>query len=156
YQIGAYAIVFWMPQAIKSLFTLYSNTVVGSLVMIPYLAGLVAVILVSRSSDRTLERRYHAAIPLLVAGLALILLGPTRLPSLSIAVWAFAAMGIYAFLGPFYSLPSDFLAGISAASGLAFVNSIGSLGAILGPSLVGAAASGTGGIYRGLAIAGLA
>jgi hypothetical protein len=43
----------------------------------------------------------------------------------------------------------------AAASGIALVTSIGSLGGLVGPSIVGAAASGPGGIYRGLAIAGV-
>ena len=155
YQISGYAIVFWMPQAVKSLSSLYSNTVVGILVMIPYLAGLIVMILVSRSSDRTLERRYHAAIPLVVGGIALILLGTTNSPRLSIALWTLAGMGYLGFNGPFWSLPNDFLTNAAAASGIAMVTSIGSLGGFVGPSIVGAAASGPGGIYRGLAIAGV-
>ena len=155
YQVGAYAIYFWMPQAVGSLSNVFSNSLIGILVMIPHLAGLVAMVLVSRSSDRSMERRYHASVSLLVGGIALISLGASRSAWLSIAIWAFAAMGNYAFNGPFWSLPSDFLAGISAASGLALVNSIGSLGAFLGPFLVGAAANGPAGIYRGLAVAGV-
>ena len=47
FQIGVYAMYFWMPKAVKSLFSLYSNTGVGILVMIPYLSGLMAMIVVS-------------------------------------------------------------------------------------------------------------
>jgi hypothetical protein len=57
-----------MPQSVKSLSSGYSNTVVGMLVMFPQLTGLAVMILVSRSSDRTLSRQYHAAIPPIVAG----------------------------------------------------------------------------------------
>jgi MFS family permease len=145
---------YWMPRAIKSLSSLYSNSVVGMLMMIPYLAGSAALIFVSRSSDRRLERRYHAATPAVVGGLALILLGSTSSSWLSIVLWTFAALG-YAFMGPFWSLPGDFLSGSAAASGIALVTSIGSLGGFVGPTLVGATANGGGGIYRGLAIAGV-
>jgi MFS family permease len=151
---GNLAMSFWMPTAIKSLSSLYSNSVIGILMMIPYLAGLVALIFVSRSSDRRLERRYHAASPLLVGGLALILLGSTSSSWLSIVLWTFAPVG-YAFMGPFWSLPGDFLSGRAAASGIALITSIGSLGGFVGPYLVGTAANGHGGIYRGLAIAGV-
>jgi sugar phosphate permease len=154
YQIGGYAIVFWMPQAVKSLSNLYSNTVVGILVLIPHLAGLAAKILVSRSSDRKLERKCHAALSLIVGGVALILLGTPNSALLSIVLWSFAAMGANGSEGPFWSLPGDFLKGASAASGIALITSIGSLGGFVGPSIVGAAASGAGGIYRGLAVAG--
>jgi ACS family tartrate transporter-like MFS transporter len=65
--IGNYALQSWAPQLVKSLFSLYSNGIVGILVAIPSLVGLAAMILVSRSSDRRLERRYHVAIPAIVA-----------------------------------------------------------------------------------------
>ena len=155
FDIGLYAMSFYMPQSVKSLSSGYSNTAVGILVMVPHLAGLAAMILVSQSSDRRLERRYHAAIPLVVGGLALVLLGATRSPLLSIVLWSFVAMGIYSFFGPFFSIPGNFLAGFSAASGIALINSVGSLGGFVGPSAVGALANGTRGIYGGLALAGV-
>ena len=153
--IGLYGMSFYMPQAVKSLSSGYSNTTVGILVMVPHLAGLTAMILVSQSSDRRLERRYHAAIPAIVGGIALVLLGTTSSPLLSITLWAFVAMGIYSFFGPFWSLPSKFLVGFSAASGIALINSIGNLGGFVGPSVTGAFANGTRGIYGGLALAGV-
>jgi MFS transporter, ACS family, tartrate transporter len=153
WQTGGYAIIFWMPQAVKLLFKLYPNTVVGILVMIPSLAGLFAMILASRSSDRKLERRYHVAIPLIAGGTALILLGAPNSPLSAMTLWTFAVMGCVAVNAPFFSLPSDFLTGAAAASGIALVTSIGSLGGFVGPFLVGMAANTQGGIYRGLAIA---
>lgn len=67
---GLYAMSFWMPQLVSSFSRLYSNTVVGFLVMIPHLVGLITMILVSRSSDRQLERRYHIAISAFIGGIA--------------------------------------------------------------------------------------
>jgi MFS transporter, ACS family, tartrate transporter len=72
---GLYSMIFWMPQLLKSLSNQYSNTLVGLLVMIPYLVGLPVMILVGRSSDRKFERRYHAAVPLIIAAASLMLLG---------------------------------------------------------------------------------
>jgi ACS family tartrate transporter-like MFS transporter len=155
FDIALYAMSFYMPQALKSTSNGYSNTAVGILVMVPHLAGLMAMTVVSRSSDRRLERRYHAAIPAIVGGMALVLLGATNSPLLSITLWSFAAMGIYSFFGPFFSFPSEFLAGFSAASGIALINSVGNLGGFAGPIAIGALANGTGGIYRGLALAGV-
>jgi len=155
YDMGLYGMSFYMPQAVKSLWIGYSNTAVGILVMFPHLAGLAAMILVSRSSDRRLERRYHTAIPLAVGGMALVVLGATRSPLLSTVLWSFVAMGVYSFLGPFFSMPSRFLAGFSAASGIALINSVGNLGGFFGPSVIGAFANGKYGIYEGLAFAGV-
>ena len=154
FQIGVYSMYFWMPKAVKSLSSLYTNTAVGTMVMIPYLAGLTAMILVSRSSDRRLERRYHGAIPLIVAGIALMLLGTTGVPWVSITLWSVVAMGISSFNGPFWSLPNEFLAGASAASGIALITSIGSLGGFVGPFALGWITQRTGSLYTGLALAG--
>ena len=85
----------------------------------------------------------------------MMLLGATTSHFLSIALWSFAAMGIYSFFGPFFSMPSTFLAGFSAASGIALINSVGSLGGVAGPWAIGALAGGTGGIFVGLAVAGV-
>lgn len=155
YTIGFYAVIFYMPQAVKLLLKGYSNTAVGILVMVPHLAGVAAMLLVSRSSDRSMERRYHAAIPIIGGGIALMFLGTTSSLWPSITLWTFAAVGVYGYAGPFWSLPSEFLSGFAAASGIALVNSVGNLGGFVGPSVIGTLASGEGGIYRGLTIAGV-
>jgi sugar phosphate permease len=151
--IGFYAVSFWMPQFVKLLSRQYSNTTVGILVMIPHLAGLIAMIFVSRSSDSKLERRFHAAIPTLVAGIALILLGTTNSLLWSIVLFSLVAMGTYSFFGPFWSLPSEFLTGFSAASGIALVASIGNLGGFVGPYAIGAISQRTGSVHGNLAFA---
>ena len=153
--LGMYSLAFWMPQLVKSLSDRYSNTAVGFLVMIPYLMALLAMILVSRSSDSKLERRYHAAIPLTIGGIALILLKTAASPWSSIALLSFVAMGIYSYLGPFWTMPSEFLTGYSAASGIALINSIANLGGFVGPYAIGAISDRTRSLSGGLAVAGL-
>src|SRR5215831_5266285 len=74
YLLSMYAVVFWMPQLIKAASGQYSNTAVGTLVMLPYMAAVLAMVMVARSSDRSLERRYHAALPEIIAAIALFLL----------------------------------------------------------------------------------
>lgn len=73
--IGLYTLSFWAPQLLQSASGQHSNTAVGVLVMIPHLVGILAMVSVSRSSDRRLERRYHAAVPALVGGVALLSMG---------------------------------------------------------------------------------
>ena len=53
--MGLYITGFWMPQSIKAVANGYSNTTVGFLVMIPNMASLLAMVIVSRSSDRRNE-----------------------------------------------------------------------------------------------------
>ena len=150
---GISAMSSWAPQLVKSLSGRYSNSEIGLLVAIPNLAGLVAMVLVSRSSDRTLERRYHVAIPAIMAGVGLALLGTTRSPFYSVTLLTLLAMGLYSSIGPFWALPSEFLAGFSAAAGIALINSVGNLSQLAGPYMIGAIAMKTGNLYAGLAIA---
>jgi ACS family tartrate transporter-like MFS transporter len=153
--IGYYALQSWTPQLVKSLSSLDSNSMIGLLVMIPNLVGLAAMMIVSRSSDRKLERRYHVAIPAIAAAGALVLLGGTRSPFYSVALLCLLAAGIYSHFGPFWALPSEFLTGYSAAAGIALINSVGNLGGFAGPYMIGAITMRTGNLYAGLAIAGV-
>jgi D-galactonate transporter len=155
YLIGLYSLSFWMPQVVKSLSSHYSNTVVGFLAVIPQLVGLASMVLVSRSSDRRLERRYHAALPALAGGIGWLLLGTTTSPVVSILLLSLVAAGIYSMMGPFWSLPSEFLTGYAAASGIAFINSIGNLGGFAGPYAIGLIKDKTGSLHWGLAFVGI-
>jgi ACS family tartrate transporter-like MFS transporter len=118
------------------------------------MVGMAAMILVSRHSDRTLERRYHAAIPLIAGAVALMLLGNAGSVWMALALWSVIAAGIYSFLGPFWALPSEFLSGLSAAAGIAFINSIGSLGGFVGPSTIGVLTKHADGMHAGLRFVG--
>ena len=153
--VSVYTINFWIPQVVKSLLVGHSNSAIGIVVMIPYLAASSAMFLVSRSSDRKMERRYHAAIPAILGGTALLLLGTTHSVFFSVALLSLAATGVFSFYGPYYSLPCEFLTGISAASGIALINSFAHLGAFVGPSAVGWITQKTGSLYSGLALAGV-
>ena len=155
--LGFYSMVFWMPQFMKSLSSQYSNTTVGLLVMIPYLIGLPIMILVGRSSDRRMERRFHAAIPLMIATASLTLLGTTTSNSvfLSVTLWCLVAAGIFSLWGPFWSLPNEFLTGFSAAAGIALINCFGNLGGFVGPYAIGAISKKTGSLRTGLVFVGI-
>jgi len=153
--IGTWTLNSWAPQLVKSLSSRYSNSIIGLLVTIPNLVGLVAMILVSRGSDRMLERRYHVAIPAIMAGTALVLLGTARSPFYSVALLCLLAAGVYSYFAPFWASPSEFLTGFSAAAGIALINSVGALSGFAGPYMIGAVAMRTGNLYAGLALAGV-
>jgi MFS transporter, ACS family, tartrate transporter len=149
---GLYSMIFWMPQLLKNLSNQYSNTLVGLLAMIPYLVGLPVMILVGRSSDRKFERRYHAAVPLVIGAFSLFLLGTIAIHSIvpTVILWCFVASGIVSLWGPFWSLPNEFLTGFSAAAGIALINCFGNLGGFVGPYVIGAISKKTGSFHGGL------
>jgi ACS family tartrate transporter-like MFS transporter len=152
---AGYTFSFWLPQIMKLAVGGQSNTVVGMLVMIPNLLGLIAMILVSRHSDRTLERRYHMATAAALAGIAMLLLGAPRSPFLSVVLFSGVAIGSYSFLPVFFSMPGEFLTGLSAAAGIALVTSVANFGGFVGPYTVGLIRQRTGNPYYGLICAGV-
>ncbi len=150
--IAFWVVTFWMPQLLKDLSGGYSNTAVGVLVMIPYLAALAVMIVVGRSSDAKLERRYHSAIPLIVGSLSLVLMATVGAGSLfvSMLLWCVLASCIYSVFGPFWALPSRFLTGYAAAAGIAMINALGNVGGFVGPYAIGAIIKKTGSSQGGL------
>ena len=153
--IGSYTLSFYAPKLVESLSSEYSYSLVGYLVMIPYVVALVGMILVGRSSDRRMERRYHAAACLLVGGIGFLSLTRMHSPFVTVAFLSLLAIGYCSSLSPFWALPSEFLTGFSAASGIAFINSVGNLGGFFGPSIVGFITQKTGTLHGGLAFAGI-
>jgi sugar phosphate permease len=155
--IGAafFAVFFWMPQIVKTLSDRYSNTQVGFLVMVPNVIGLLAMILVSRSSDRKLERRWHAAIPAIIAAIACLMFGATHSIALDVVFLSVAVGCVCGCQGPFWALPSEFLTGAGAAVGIGLVTMFTSLGGFVGPYAVGFVRQRTGSLYGALASAGI-
>jgi nitrate/nitrite transporter NarK len=59
-------------------------------------------------------------------------------------------IGITSARAIFWSIPTRFMTGVGAASGLAFINSIGVMGGYFGPELMGTLRDMTGGYIAGL------
>jgi ACS family tartrate transporter-like MFS transporter len=112
------------------------------------------MVLVAHHSDRVHERRWHVALCCLAAALGL--LGgawlSTSHPIASFCALCLTATGIWGLLGPFWSIPPEFLKGTAAAAGLALINSLGNVGGFIGPYLVGAVKERTHGFESGLVV----
>jgi MFS transporter, ACS family, tartrate transporter len=152
---ASYIFSFWLPQVMKPVFGGQSNTLVGIAVMIPSLLALTGMVVASRHSDRTLERKNHLATLNVLAGIAFLLLGLPRSPFLTIVLFSAVAIGNHSFLPIFFSLPGEFLTGSSAAAGIALVTSVANFGGFVGPYTVGLIRERTGSFYPGLICAGV-
>jgi ACS family tartrate transporter-like MFS transporter len=131
-----YGITFWLPQIVKS-FSGMSDFLVGCLAAIPWIAATVFMIISSKHSDTTHERRWHVALSAVAGAAGLIIAGLTTNPALELASLSLAAAGIWGTLGPFWAMSSESLAGAGAAAGIALINSVGNLGGFAGPYLIG-------------------
>jgi MFS transporter, ACS family, tartrate transporter len=155
FSFASYTFSFWLPQVMKSIFGGRSNTAVGIAVMVPNVVALIAMILVSRHSDRTTERRYHMVTLSALAGIAFLLSGAPHSPFFSVVLFSAVAVGAFSFLPIFFSLPGEFLTGSSAAAGIALVTSVANFGGFVGPYTVGLIRQKTGSFYPGLICAGV-
>ena len=101
-------------------------------------------------SDRRGERRWNLFTGCLVGAVGLIaagLLGGSFWPLLAMCL---ATIGFYGSKGPFWLLPSTFLTGTAAAAAMALINSVGNVGDVMGPFVVGWIKDGTGNFDNGL------
>jgi sugar phosphate permease len=135
---GGYGFLFWLPSVLKSMSSA-SDLRVGFLFAAPYLLSGVGMVLISRHSDRSLERRLHVAIPLASAGVFLLaaVLTSERSALLSFVFICLVGPGIYGVLGPFYAIPVEVLPRAVAGPAIGLINAIGGLGGYFGPLAVG-------------------
>ncbi len=147
---AVYTITFWMPTMIKGL-GVASVAEVGWYTAVPYLFGALGLIAISRSSDRLKERRWHVAGTLILGPAALYattLLGGAFAPTMILlCVAAFFTFGCALF----WSIPPTYLSREAAATGIAVISSIGTLGGFVSPALIGWVKTATGRIDMGLA-----
>src|SRR5579872_1047016 len=127
----------FLPTIIKELGI--SNMQVGWVTMIPYTCGAIAMVFCGWLSDRIGERRWTLFWTCTISAAGLIMAGLTIGSWWSVVGMSIAAAGFYGTKGPFWSMPTMFLTGAAAASGIAWINSLGNLGGFFGPSLVGLA-----------------
>ncbi len=133
--IGLYGISFWLPTIVKA-FGVEGYLRVGLISAIPYAVAVVGMILLSRHSDRTGERRLHYVLTATAGAIGLILSGVfAKQPVLAIVFLSVATFGVIGSMPIFWPMPSAFLAGTAAAAGIGIVNSVGNLGGYVGPNL---------------------
>ena len=134
---GNYGLAFWLPTIFKRL-SGQSDFRVTLLASLPFLAGFLVQQVNGWHSDRTGERRWHAAVPLLLSGVSLVL---TVLygsdPSLSVGFFTLVGAFYFAYHPAFWALPSMFLGESAAAASIGLINSVGNLGGFVGPMLMG-------------------
>lgn len=145
---GLYTLGVWAPQIIKS-FGL-TNMQVGLLNAVPPTVAVIAMYLWSWHSDRTSERTWHVVIACLVAAIGLALAGLSSAVVSVVAALVLVNVGISGAKPPLWSMPTLFLAGPAAASGIATINSIGNLGGFAGPAMIGWIKDQTGSFAGGL------
>ncbi len=142
--VTSYGMSMFMPAIIKSQSGL-SDQKASYLASLPYLMGLIGILLNGWHSDRSRERIWHVAVPLSVMGVSIWLAATVDgVPVLPVLVMILLVGTVhYAHLPAFWPIPTLFLGAATAASAIGFINMVGNLGGYFGPHFVGEASTGT-------------
>jgi MFS transporter, ACS family, tartrate transporter len=148
FTLGTYGIGIWLPLILKQHHL--TNIRIGLLSVPPYLAASIAMLLWARGADRRDAQILNLTLScaLAAAGLLVSAMSPgltLRLVALSVAL-----IGATSARAIFWAIPPRFLVGTAAAGGLAFINSVGTLGGFFGPFLMGWLKDLTGSFNSGL------
>jgi ACS family tartrate transporter-like MFS transporter len=101
-------------------------------------------------SDRRGERRWNLFTTCMISTVGLCIAGMFIGSAWAVVGMSIAAIGFYGSKGPFWAMPPMLLTGTAAASGIAWINSIGNLGGFFGPTIVGWVRTATGSYAGGL------
>ena len=140
---GFWGFNFWMPQVLKGV-SGWSPSLVGFAIIFPMGAALIAQVLVGKSSSKTGEKRWHVAGCMFLGAVGLICAPFIHDGLLSLIFVSITAIGVYAPMGTWWSVPTTFLTGAAAAGATALINSIANLGGYVGPYMLGVIKQNTG------------
>jgi MFS-type transporter involved in bile tolerance (Atg22 family) len=145
-----YAIGFWLPTHIKSA-GVTSSLAIGCYSAIPYFVSWVALVTLNRHSDRTMERRWHCAIPMVCGAAGLVIAAfTTGNLALSLVALSIATAGILAPNPLIWAISTDYIRGSGAAGGVAMINCLGLLGGFVSPMIIGSIKTLTNSMVGGL------
>jgi len=144
-----YGVTLWLPSVIRALSGL-SYFLTGVIAVLPFLVTVVAMVLVGMRSDRTGERRWHTAIPAFIAAGGLTLAAYGNSTALVLAGVGLGLAFAEGMVGPFWAMATSQMAGLSAAAGIALINSVANLGGYFGPDIIGFFRTVGGGFRGGL------
>ncbi|MFE2989060.1 MFS transporter [Streptomyces sp. NPDC059262] len=149
FPLGAYGLSFWLPTIVDG-FGGLSTTATGFITAIPYVFVAIGLYVVPKLADRSGTRYPWIAGTAALGALGLAASALTGNHVLQMAFISVAAMCIFAGQPVLWSLPSRFLTGIQAASGIAVINAVGNLGGGFGPMGIGVVVDRTGSAVGGL------
>ncbi|QOT82050.1 MFS transporter [Cupriavidus basilensis] len=150
--LGNVTLHFWMPSMLRSA-GLMDPVKLGWMVSAIYVVALVAMLILGRTSDLMLERRWHVVIPGLVcavgtASMPIVLHDPQLLWLACLA----AICGNIIGNALYWNLPTAILSGGAATVGIAFINAFGQIAGFSSPTMFGWLFSATGSPTWGLTI----
>lgn len=155
---GVFALGFFLPTIIAGFRQTFETDMsvfeTGLLAAIPNAAGAVALYYWSRYCNSQQGRVWHVALPMTIAACSVPVALYMQSSVAALIVLCITSMGIFSTFPVFWTLPTKFLTGTAAASGLATINTVGALAGFAAPYVTGALLDVTGSAKAGLWVVG--
>lgn len=133
---GFWGFNFWMPTVVQTA-TEWTSQQVGFFAIVPMTIALIAMVLIGNSASAKKEYRMHVGIPLAIAAVGFFIWAATANTALILLAVVIVAVGTYAPMGTWWSIPTTFLTGAAAAGATGLINSAGNIGGWIGPYTIG-------------------
>ncbi|WP_437882570.1 MFS transporter [Pseudomonas sp. LRF_L74] len=146
--LSTYGLGLWLPTLVHQFGG--SDLTTGFISAIPYVFGVIGLLLIPRSSDRLNDRYGHLTVLYVLGAAGLFLSAWLGAPLLQLLALCLTGFSLFSVTAIFWVLPGRFLSGASAAAGIALINSFGNLGGYIGPFGIGALKAYTGSLASGL------
>jgi ACS family tartrate transporter-like MFS transporter len=127
-----------------------TNMQTGWVTSIPFVCGTIGILVWGHISDRMNERRWNLTASCVCMAVGLAAAGSLQGSYWSVAALSLAMIGLYAGNAHLFPIPSMFLTGAAAASGIAWVNSLGILAGGVTSPVIGWIKDSTGSFEGGL------
>jgi MFS family permease len=134
-QISVYGVIFYLPTRLSELTGNAIGLKIGLLTAVPWLCALIALRFITVYADATGRHRQLAICMLGMAAIGILAstFGTSIVPV--IVAFCAATIGFVVVQPLFWTLPTSYLAGPAAASGIALIGSLGNLGGFIAPTL---------------------
>lgn len=146
----SYGLTIWLPKIVQNISNL-STLQLSLILAIPHAAAVPAMLLNGWHSDRTGERRWHAALATLATAAALAVsqvAGSSTV--IAMGMFTVAMMGIMSYYAPYWALATRLTRERSAAACVGFLNLVANLGGFAGPYALGFLTDRTGSYSAGV------
>lgn len=128
--------VLFLPQILRPVFPDLTNFQISLLISLAFAIGGIGGIIAGRHSDKTGDRKWHIVVSAVVATVGYAYAAYASTPLAQFIAICVGVLGIWSIFGVFWAYAGDLLGGAATAGGLAFVNSLGSLGGVVAPNLL--------------------
>ncbi len=146
---------YWTPQIVRAISSpTQPYWVTGLLSSGPYLLAIAAIPLWSAFSDRVKERYWNVIVPMAIGGGGWIVAALAPSAPMQYAGLVAAQLFTLPVWSLFFTMPSSVLPRNAHAAGIAFMNTVGMVGASVAPLLIGVLRDSTGGFTAPMVMVG--